>query len=557
MRHARSSLTGILISGGALALLLCLLPACGVTPNEGIPRPTGAAVAPGVVRVDGGQIRGSRQAGLSVYKGIPFAAPPVGDLRWRPPQPVRPWVGVRDCFSFGPAAVQQELPGLGGAVTGPQSEDCLYLNVWSPATEPSRRLPVMVWIHGGGFVSGTADLGLQSAASLCRRGDVVLVSVTYRLGVFGYFALPSLSQESPQHVSGNYGTLDQIAALRWVRRNIAAFGGDPRRVTIFGESAGGQSVLSLLVSPLSRGLFARAISESPRYEDEGIGIWATRPLAGQMAEDGAIATALGAPAGPGQLAALRRVSAARLLLAAAPAPRSIVDYFSSAPHPSFQPVIDGYVLPKEPWEMLAAGDWARVPVMVGSNRDEANSWFRKAPPAAAAQGAAQCRQEVARYAGPLYPQLAKQFPVAGLGGLVPATSRMMTVLEFNAPARFVAQSVARSGLPAYLYYFSWAPPGDPWGATHGSILRYQFDLRPTTTGAAGLAEERLTRQIQSYWTHFAATGDPGVPGEPAWPRYVPRQDRLLALGAHVGAAPAPYARACDIAGAINRKHGAR
>ncbi len=240
--------------------------ACG----DAVDRGGGAAAAPSrVVQVDGGAIRGFRAGALSVYRGIPFAAPPVGALRWRPPQPVLPWRGVLECTRFRPACPQQDVPGIGLCAPGPYSEDCLYLNVWTPAHAPAERLPVMVWIHGGGFVNGSGSLAGGGPDWLSRYGRVVVVSISYRLGIFGYFALPALSRESSRHVSGNYGLLDQIAALRWVQRNIGAFGGDARRVTVFGESAGAQSVVSLLVSPLSRGLFARAVAESPRYEDRG------------------------------------------------------------------------------------------------------------------------------------------------------------------------------------------------------------------------------------------------------------------------------------------------
>jgi para-nitrobenzyl esterase len=356
-----------------LALTSCaislLFAGLGVSGCGGSSASTAALPASRVVAVDGGSVRGLRQGSVSIYKGIPFAAPPVGALRWHPPQPVKPWQGVRECVSYAPACPQQNVPGLGHRARGPQSEDCLYLNVWTPAHAAGERLPVMVWIHGGGFVCGSGSLPGRQAMSLSTRGHVVLVSINYRLGIFGYFALAALSRESADQVSGNYGLLDQVAALRWVHRNIAAFGGDPRRVTIFGESAGGQSVIALLVSPLSRGLFAGAIAESPRYEDQGIGTWSTRPLGVQVAEDEAIAAGLGAPAGPGQLTALRGLSPARLLKAATPAPRALAAVFSEPPHPSFQPVIDGHVLPDEPWDMLRRGDWARVPVIVGSNQD--------------------------------------------------------------------------------------------------------------------------------------------------------------------------------------------
>ena len=512
----------------AIAVLVVLGCGAGEPALEG-----GVPSFTGIVRVDGGSIRGFRYGALSVYRGIPFAAPPVGALRWRPPQPVRSWRGVLDCTRFKPACPQQDVPGIGPCVPGPKSEDCLYLNVWTPAHAPAERLPVMVWVHGGGFVNGSGSLGGGAASWLSAHGRVVVVSISYRLGIFGYFALPALSRESPQRVSGNYGLLDQIASLRWVRRNIAAFGGDPGRVTVFGESAGGQSVISLLVSPLSRGLFARAVAESPRYEDKGIGVWSTRPLRAQVREGEAIAASLGAPAGPGQLAALRRLSAARLLEAAAPAPRPIPAVFSEPPVPSFQPVIDGYALPDEPWAMLRRGDWAQVPVMVGSNEDEVNMWFRSQPVADRVPAAVECRRRVRWFMGPRYQRFAHWFSPAERGAFSSATSRMMTVLEFNAPARFTAWCAARSGVPSYLYYFTWAPPGDPWGPCHGAELRFVFGspFRTAASGPTAAVERALAREVAGYWTAFAATGDPNGSGRPQWPRYVAGRGQTLRIGA--------------------------
>ncbi len=248
---------------------------------------------------------GVESGGVSAYLGIPYAAPPVGDLRWRPPQPAKPWAGVRACTQYGASCIQGNAPDHPGKQSGAQSEDCLYLNVWTPAKTRHERLPVMVWIHGGGFISGSGALPAPGGTTLAGLEHVIVVSLNYRLGVFGFLAHSALSQESPHDVSGNYGLLDQMEALRWVRRNIAAFGGDPRRVMIFGQSAGGQSVIAQLVSPLSRGLFSRAASESPRYQDRGIGLWSTLTLKEQEQEGEELADDLGIPDGPGQAAALR------------------------------------------------------------------------------------------------------------------------------------------------------------------------------------------------------------------------------------------------------------
>lgn len=219
-----------------------------------------AGPAPAAVKVDGGEVRGVHVNGLTIYKGIPFAAPPLGDLRWRPPQPVKPWAGSRDADSFAPACMQTGV-SMPGEAAPTVSEDCLYLNVWTPAKSVRAGLPVMVFIYGGGFVNGNAAMPLYWGDRLARRG-VIVVSFGYRLGALGFLASSELTAESPNHASGDYALLDQIAALRWVRRNIAGFGGDASRVTIFGQSAGAMSVSLLVASPLAKGLFSGAIGES-------------------------------------------------------------------------------------------------------------------------------------------------------------------------------------------------------------------------------------------------------------------------------------------------------
>jgi para-nitrobenzyl esterase len=414
----------------------------------------------------------------------------------------------------------------------------------------------MVWIHGGGFITGSGSLPANYGRNLSVQEGVVVVSFNYRLGAFGFLAHPALSAESAHGVSGNYGLLDQRAALRWVRRNIAAFGGDPRRVTIFGQSAGGQSVMAHLVSPLSRGLFARAISQSPRYEDRGVGIWSTLTLREQEQEGEEIGDLLGIPDGPGALAALRKVSAARLESTTAPASRSLPSLFVQPPQPSFQPVVDGYVLPDEPWRLIRHGKWARVPLLIGSNQDECNMWLSGVKPRVAAFVALATRRRVAWFTGADWPTLAAQFPAAGYGGLLQATSRMMTVLEFNGPARHAAECAAAQGVPSYLYYFSRVPPGDPAGAHHSAEVPYVF----ASLGSGGkrgspLPDDReLSRRIAHYWATFAATGDPNAAGQLRWPRYDPATDVLLQLDAPVTVAGAPHAEASEISERVNRRH---
>jgi para-nitrobenzyl esterase len=542
-----------LLALAAIVVVALLLPACATDPGSRAataapPQPTRP------VRVEGGRISGLDDGVVRVYRGIPYAAPPIGELRWRPPRPVRAWIGVRQCGSFGPSCPQGGAPDRQGPLSGSQSEDCLYLNVWTPARSAAERVPVMVWIHGGGFISGSGSLPAGYGERLSGGERVVVVSFNYRLGAFGFLAHPALSVESNHGVSGNYGLLDQNAALRWVRRNIAAFGGDPRRVTIFGQSAGGQSVISHLVSPLSRGLFARAIAESPRYQDRGVGLWSTLTLTEQEQEGEEICDGLGIPDGPGALAALRAVPAARLLQTTAPAKQALPLLFVQPPQPSFQPVVDGYVLPDEPWRLLRSGKWARVPLLIGSNQDECNMWLMGVKPRAADTVARAARRRVSWYTGADWAGLAAQFPAADYGGLLPATSRMMTVLEFNAPARYAAVCVARQRLPAYLYYFSRTAPGDAWGAHHSAEVPYVFGVVNAAGKGGSPADQELSRQMARYWATFAATGDPNVAGQPRWPRFDPAADVLLRLDVPAGMGVAPYSAACAVAEAPNREH---
>ena len=545
----------------ALLAALLVIPAlglsgCGRGAASGSPGRTAAPrTPPPVVQVEGGQISGLDDGDVRAFLGVPYAAPPVGALRWRPPQPVRPWTGVRACARFGASCPQSGATIGGGSLPTGQSEDCLYLNVWTPARTRDERLPVMVWIHGGGFITGSGSLPKQYGQNLSGREHVVVVSFNYRLGAFGFLAHPALSAESGRGVSGNYGLLDQMAALRWVRRNIAAFGGDPRRVTIFGQSAGGQSVIAQLVSPLSRGLFARAIAESPRYQDRGVGLWSTLTLREQEREGEEIGDDLGVPDGPGALAALRSVSASRLVNATAPARTPLPLLFVRPPQPSFQPVVDGYVLPAEPWRLIKQGRWAKVPLLIGSNRDECDMWLSGVKPQAADSVAQASRQRVAWFTGDDWSTLAAQFPASDYGGLLPATSRMMTVLEFNGPVRYAAECAATQGVPSYLYYFSRVRPGDEDGAQHSAEVPYVFSSVGAGKGVPSQpADARLSQQISHYWATFAATGDPNAKGLPRWPRYDPAADVLLRLDARVVAAGAPYVAACEISEQADHRH---
>jgi para-nitrobenzyl esterase len=470
---------------------------------------TVAAAEP--VRTSAGLLEGQpAQDGVRAFLGIPYAAPPVGDLRWREPQPVPRWDGVRQATAFGARCLQGRIFD-DMIFRDAASEDCLYLNVWTPARQAGERLPVMVWIYGGGFQGGSASEPRQDGARLARKGSVV-VSMNYRLGVFGFLAHPGLTAESGRQASGNYGLLDQLAALRWVRDNVAAFGGDPGKVTIFGESAGSLSVSALVASPLGKGLFQRAIGESGAYAGQTALPLAT--LAASEQAGSAFASALGAAS----LASLRQKPAEDVLQAALKA------------QPWFAPTIDGYVLPKDPGAIYAAGEQNRVPLLAGWNADEVRAGVVLGPQKPTA--AAFAKQLRTRF-GPAADALLKVYPAAtdaealesaaALGGdtfLVYATWKWLELHR-------------QSGAPVYRYRFDRKIPvapdtkvnGQPAtsadvGARHAGEIEYVFgalDSQPTVPWEP--ADRALSDLVMSYWSNFARSGDPNGPGLPPWPRF--------------------------------------
>lgn len=560
-RPALVALAALVALVGIAALLAALGALAGCDGN-------GAGAPPeGVVRTAGGLVSGVEAVGVRAYLGIPYAAPPVGDLRWRPPQPVAPWGGVRRCTSYGPACPQPGGLDAGVFPVGETAEDCLYLNVWTPAVAPPAapadgveagsetppagvpRLPVMVWVHGGGFATGSGSLPMYSGARLARLGAVV-VTVNYRLGVLGFLAHPSLTGEDGLGTSGNYGLLDQVAALEWVRDNIAAFGGDPGNVTVFGESAGGMSVCDLMVSPRAEGLFARAIVQSGPFDARGAGMDAVRSLAEAEATGKRLSRLLGCADEPDELAALRAVPARRLVEAAERAAPRIPGGIG------FGPVVDGVVLPGEPAALFADGMVHDVDLLVGANADEANLFLLGMRDRAPAQLAAFVRRLYEPYAA----EVLAHFPPAAYGSRTAALSKAVTVMGFLAPARFAAAAVARAGGDAYLYHFARRPPaaGD-LGAFHGLEIPYVFGNPALTLDVTSGADGELSRAMMRYWVSFARAGDPnggvaaGAPedaaGEPLprWPRYDPATDRCLVFDVPVRAAPAPFAAVCDLA----------
>ena len=464
------------------------------------------------VTIDTGVVDGTVEEGLRIYRGIPYAAPPVGDLRWRPPRPAAKWDGVRTATEYGRACVQTN-PAI--AKLAPPSEDCLFVNVWTPATRAGERLPVMVWIHGGGFTAGTPAEQLYHGEWLARKG-VVVVSVGYRLGVFGFLAHPELSAESDRRVSGNYGLLDMIAGLQWVQRNIAAFGGDPRQVTIFGESAGAIAVSQLCASPLARGLFHRAISQSGgSFGPIGAGGSAGENMQGlRTAEQAgaAWATSLGAAS----VADLRAMPAEKLQEA------------SRRERGLSWPIADGRVIPGDQYRLYETGKYHDVPVLIGYNSDEGATFGAPASQDAYVAGVRQ------RY-GPFADKLLAAYP----GGDTPAarkTSRDLTRdTAFGWHTWTWARLQKKTGRsPVFLYYFDEHPEypaGSPragFGAAHASELPYLFrQLREHGRPPATAKDEAMSDLLRTYWTNFARTGDPNGPGLPLWPAFTNAEPRML------------------------------
>ena len=470
--------------------------------------PTGASAAPKspVVGTDKGPVRGVAIGDMQAFLGIPYAAAPIGDLRWRPPQEHAGWHGVLDASGFGAHCPQVATP----YGTPSTTEDCLFLNVFTPAKTNHGRphlLPVMFWIHGGGLVVGLSD-GYDPAKLVAQ--DVAVVTINYRLGELGFLAHPALAAESPTGASGNYGLMDQQAAMRWVQRNIRAFGGDPDNVTIFGESAGGLSVHSQLASPVAAGLFHKAIVESGAYS-------LIQPtLAVAEAAGTAFATGAGCP---GQTAACLRSLSVAAILAAQTAPTMV-------------PNLDGFVLPLTVRSAFTSGQFNRVPVIEGSNHDEWRLFVAQTEATTHVPlTAAGYVPAIAATLGvplPVAAGIALEYPLADYPSPSVALGAVGTDVVFSCNAR-ISSRLLSTFVPTYQYEFNdpnapmlfFPPVSFPTGAYHASELQYIFDLTGTPITSPGLtpAQQNLSDAMVGYWTRFARVGDPNSAVEPAWPRY--------------------------------------
>jgi para-nitrobenzyl esterase len=457
---------------------------------------SGLAMA-GPVLIESGAVEGVRTDGLTVYKGVPYAAPPLGAYRWRAPQPVTPWKGVHAADAFAPACLQKgvSMPGEAPPTT---SEDCLYLNIWTPARRPAERLPVIAWIHGGGYSNGSASMPLYWGDRLARKG-VIVVTIAYRLGPLGFLAHPELTRESGHHSSGNYGLIDQIAALEWIQRNIAAFGGDAKRVTIAGQSAGSMAVSELMASPRAKGLFQRAIGESGGLF-EPLELAPNYLLVNAEREGEKYLSSLGVAS----LQEARKLPAAALL-------GGIGDAIT-------HPVIEPYVLPTSPYDTFASGRQNDVPVLIGSNADEARALADLTNVKASTFA-----KDVNNTFGPLPPAIIAAYPHSTDSEARQARLDLETDLRFGwdmwAWARLQAGTAHGA---AYYYSFQQRPPFpahsvyEGWGASHFAELWYVFDHLDQAPWLWSPADRKLSQEMSAYWVNFARSGNPNGPGLPLW-----------------------------------------
>ena len=476
-----------------------------------------SALSPEQVKVEQGIVQGTIEDSLRVFKGIPFAAPPVGDLRWKAPQPAPKWKGIKITTEYAPAAFQGGNPPSG------KSEDCLFLNIWTPAKSGKEKVPVLVWIYGGGFSFGSTSDPVHNGEHLARKG-VVLVSIAYRVGQLGFLAHPELSSENPNKVSGNYGLLDMISGLQWIQKNIAAFGGDPNKVTIFGESAGGIAVSMLCASPLAKGLFHGAISQS------GGSFGPTRPTTYpgenmktlQQAEQAGIEYAQNV--GAATIADLRKIEPDKLPMGMGMG--------------GAWPIVDGVVIPDDQYLLYEKGMYNDIPILVGYNSDEGASFSREKTPEEYLAGVK------TRY-GKFADDLIKSYPAAETS--VPKTARdLARDAAFGWQTWIWARLQSKTGKSkVYYYYFDQHPdypkdsPRYGFGSPHGQDVAYVFmhldKSKPETTKS----DLEISEAMGTYWTNFAKYGDPNGKGVPKWPAFSDANPEVMYLGPtpHIGTVP--------------------
>ena len=485
-----------------------------------------------IIKLHSGPICGKVEDGVRAFLGIPYAAPPVGKLRWQPPHEVASWTKVRNTTEFGASCPQPKQKD-----TGKYSEDCLYLNVWTTAKKSDKK-PVMVWIHGGAFNFGAGSLPEYNGKNLAKKG-VVVVTLNYRLGPLGFLVHPLLSKESAQKTSGNYGLLDQIAALKWVKKNIAAFGGNPNQVTIFGQSAGSRSVSLLMISPLTTGLFHRAISQSggPIIGSEYLSPAFNGNMANVSKMGEKLSTALGCDKAKDVLASMRSKSAQEVVKAAA-CNTSVFDDGLF-----FAPVFDGCVLPKNPLTAYYGGYQHNVPIIFGSTKNEGNIYLADEKDLSVAK----YKKFLKARFGSNSDKAFKMFPANNDQEVATVIDKFITVAGNAQPARLVAQCMEKAKSNAYLFHFTRLPDtvmARKLKVHHGVDIAYVFGNMTKSDGYND-TDIALSGKMMNYWVNFAKTGNPNGPGLLNWPAYKSKSDINMEFGDTIRTNKHLYKKECD------------